>query len=71
LNNTVVTLDEIAGALHKGRDEVVSMMQALQALGFPKPVYGESFPLPQVLDWLVAQQEMNLALVTMLSQKLE
>lgn len=71
MNNTVVTLDEIAGALHKKREEIVAMMSALHALGFPKPVYGESFPLSQVLDWLVAQQEMNLALVTMLSQKID
>ena len=42
----------------------------MHTLGFPKPIRGESYPLSQVLDWLVAQQEMNLALVTMLSQKI-
>jgi hypothetical protein len=70
LNNTVVTLDEIASALRKDRAEVISMMEAMHTLGFPKPIRGESYPLSQVLDWLVAQQEMNLALVTMLSQKI-
>ncbi|MBL8792213.1 MAG: hypothetical protein JNM45_17110 [Rhizobiales bacterium] len=70
MNTTVVTLDEIAEALQKDRDEVMSMMSAFHALGFPKPVQDESYLLSHVLDWLVAQQEMNLALVTMLSQKI-
>lgn len=70
MNTTVVTLDEIAEALRKDRDEVMSMMSAFHALGFPKPLHGESYLLSHVLDWLVAQQEMNLALVTMLSQKI-
>jgi hypothetical protein len=70
LHSTVVTLDEIAAALNKRQEEMSSLMSSLYGLGFPQPDLGNSYNLAQVLDWLVNQQEMNLALVSMLSAKM-
>lgn len=63
---------EVARAFGKTPEEFENMMPGLSVLGFPAPL-GETdhWQIVDLLDWITAQQEANLAFVTYLTRFLD
>ena len=64
-------LSDLARALGKTEIEMKTILDAMYALGFPRPsLETGAVPAIHVLDWVVGQQEMQVALALMIQDKL-
>jgi hypothetical protein len=65
------TLDQLASAVNLPNAAFRLMLPALHALGFPLPLSeSDDFDTVKILDWVVKQQDFNLAITSMLALKL-
>jgi hypothetical protein len=65
-----VSLAELLVAMNIQIDEFQLILPAMQKLGFPLLSENGEFEIANLLEWVVRQQDFNLAVTTMLAQKL-
>jgi hypothetical protein len=67
----LTTLGQLADALKLSDAAFRLMLPAMQALGFPSPLSeSDDFDTIKILDWVVKQQDFNLAITSILALKL-
>lgn len=72
MQDMTVGLARVAQAFGKNEEQFCDLIPALEALGFPTPNSSDDgIKVCDLIDWLVNQQEANLAIAALIAEAVE